>query len=392
MKQEKKLASDSSWEKVDIFHRGDDFYQSLLADIRRARVSIALETYIFAVDRMTQLLLEEMGQARKRGCRVQLLVDGFGSYYWLPALNRLCLDKKIALRVYHPLPQSFAWFRHFFFVYFFALRTWQLVRRLNNRNHRKTAIIDGEIAYLGSLNYTQLHSESIMGTKAWRDSGVRVQGSGVQTLSYAFVKTWQQAARKGLARILKFEKKRTRPHVHPLVRLNSTQRLRFHLYRDLIRRIKNAEKNVSVVTAYFVPKRSLIRALKSASRRGVSVELILPGITDVPIVRWATFELVNTLLKSGVKIYEYQNRVLHAKYMLIDNYCSIGSLNLNHRSFLHDLEVEVVLDGENQIAEMRKQWQIDRQLSLPLTEEKLRQTRWYMRVLSRIAFRIRYLL
>lgn len=380
------------WHHVEIFHQGDPYYSRLLADIRRARESVTLETYIFAVDNLTHLLLDELAQAQKRGCHIRLLVDGFGSYYWLPALRRECAKRNLSLRAYHPLPHGLGWFRRFFWMYFAVFKAWQLVKKLNHRNHRKIAIVDGKKAYLGSLNYTQVHSEKIMGPLAWRDTGVALEGSGVKVLVKAFGNTWRQSEYRGLMRLLKYRRHRTKTVRHPLVRLNSTQRLRFSLYRDLRRRISNAQREVLVTTAYFVPKRSLLRTLKTAAERGLRIELILPGLTDVPVTRWAALEVAQSLMKSGVKIYEYQTRVLHAKYMVIDDYCSVGSLNLNHRSFLHDLEVEAVLNAPEDIANIRAQWEIDRQNSVELTLEKLRATSWPLRLLSRIAFRLRYLL
>lgn len=380
------------WGYVEIFHQGDAYYSALLADIRRARVSITLETYIFAVDSLTKIILEELAQAKKRGCRVQLLIDGFGSYYWLPALRRQCAQKNIDLRVYHPLPHGLGWFRSFFWMYFAALRTWQLVKKLNHRNHRKITIIDSKRAYLGSLNFTQVHSEKLMGALAWRDTGVAVEGSGVTVMERAFYTTWRQAEYRGLMRLLKIGRRRTKAVRHPLVRLNSTQRLRFQLYRDLRRRIRDAHTEVLVVTAYFLPKRSLLRTLKTAAEKGVRVQLIVPGLSDVPMVRWAAFEMAQTLMKSGVKIYEYQHRILHAKYMLIDDYCSVGSLNLNHRSFLHDLEVEAVLNAPADVQNIRNQWRLDKEQCLELTQEKLMAVSWPLRLLSRIAFKLRYLL
>lgn len=380
------------WNYVQIFHQGDPYYSALIADIRRARVSITLETYIFAVDELTKMILEELGQAKNRGCHVQLLIDGFGSYYWLPALRRQCVQKNISLRVFHPLPNGLAWFRRFFWMYFAALRTWQLVKKLNHRNHRKITIIDSKRAYLGSLNFTQVHSEKLMGSLAWRDTGVAVEGSGVHVIERAFHTTWRQAEYRGLMRLLKIGRRRTRSIRHPLVRLNSTQRLRFQLYRDLRRRIRDSKKEVLAVTAYFLPKRSLLRTLKTAAESGIKVELILPGLSDVPMVRWAGFEMAQTLMKSGVKIYEYQHRVLHAKYILVDDFCSVGSLNLNHRSFLHDLEVEAVLNDPRDVQNIRDQWAVDKANCIELTQEKLRAASWHLRLLSRIAFKLRYLL
>jgi cardiolipin synthase len=381
------------WTHTELFHSGDAYYTSLLSRIRRARKSITLETYIFAVDRLTQILLEELGQARQRGCQVQLLIDGFGSYYWLPDLEKICREKDLEWRVYHPLPRGFSWFRRYLLLNLFSLKAWRLFKNLNKRNHRKITIIDETTAYLGSLNFTQFHSENIMGRQAWRDTGVCVEGPPVTMLVAAFARSWRRARKRTLSRAwFRYRRDRGYDPRHSLVRLNSTPRMRYRVYRDLIRRIREARSHIYVTTAYFLPKRSLLRALKNAAARGVHVELIVPGITDVPLVRWAAFSIARTLLKSHIFIYEYQNRVLHAKYMIIDDYCSVGSLNLNHRSLLHDLEVEVVLTAPADRENMLRQWEIDKAHSKSLTEQSLRNTSFWRHWLSRIAFKLRYLL
>ncbi len=370
------------WTFTQLFHRGDDYYDALAKDLRRARESITLETYILTIDKVTLVLLEELTAARKRGCHVQLLVDGFGSYFWLSQIRQYCQKNDLDLRIYHALPERIGWFK-----------VWKLFRLLNKRNHRKVTIIDQSRAYLGSLNFTQVHSESALGPASWRDTGVVVQGPPVQMLVKAFAQAWRRAGQKRLRR---FWTRRKNDRIllpeKTLVRLNSNPRMRYRVYRDMIRRLRTAEKRIYVTTAYFVPKRSLLRVLKNAARRGVDVQIIVPGVTDVPLVRWAAYAMVHTLIKAGVRISEYQGRVLHAKYMIIDDYCSVGSMNLNHRSLLHDLEVEVVLDHPKDLANMVEQWQTDRQNSRQLTESQLKATTWWSRLLSRIAFKLRYLL
>lgn len=382
-----------NWSQTQIFHFGDEYFANLISDIRHAKKSITLETYIFAIDPLTKIILKELAEAAKRGCTVQLLVDGFGSYYWLGELEKHCSNNGINMRIYHPLPKSLQWFKRFFWVYFVSLKTLRLLKKLNKRNHRKITIFDQKKAYLGSLNFTQVHSESLMKKTAWRDTGISVEGMQVEKLVRAFHNSWRRSEQRGFKRFLpSYNKDLKYDPTNTLVRLNSTPRMRYRLYKDLLQKINQAQHCILITTAYFLPKRSLIRALKKAAKRGVQVQIIIPGVSDVPVVKWAAFALAKLLDKAGVNIYEYRDRVLHAKYLIIDEFMCIGSSNMNHRSFLHDLEVEVVLDNDSDKNNLQAQWFVDLKNSDHLNEARLKTKPFWMNFLSRIAFKIRYLL
>lgn len=379
------------WQYSHFYHSGDEYYSSLLACIHRAQRSITIESYIFAYDKLTLLILLELGHAVKRGCEVKLLIDGFGSYYWLPRLEKECSRLGINLRIYHPLPNGFRWFKSIF--RYFSFRTFRFFRKMNRRNHRKISIIDEKIAFVGSLNFTQLHSESIMGDLAWRDSGVEVSGYPVKFLVQSFHNSWFRAKK---FRWTRFRWKKIKNKIYDpsksLVRLNTNRTMRWRLYRDLVRKIRQSKNHILVTTAYFIPRRSLVRSLMKASQRGVRVEIILPGVSDAPVVKWAAYGITRRLAEAGIRIYEYQNRVLHAKYMIIDEWTSLGSLNLNHRSFMHDLEVETVFTDSKSVENLMIQWETDRRNSMITNEERFRAASWIKKTLSRLFFRLRYFL
>jgi len=145
-----------------------------------------------------------------------------------------------------------------------------------------------------------------------------------------------------------------------------------------------------ITNAYFIPRRSVLRALKKAAQRGVEVALVLPALTDVPIVQWASRSLYYRLLKAKVRIFEYQPSVLHAKTVIIDNWATVGSHNLNHRSMIHDYEVEAVLTDNQSLNELVNQWQIDVKSSQEITLESLGKFPWWTRWISRLAYWFRY--
>jgi len=377
------------WTDIHFYHSGDEFYSRLIEEIRAAKSSITIESYIFAYDQLTEMVLVELAAAVKRGCSVRLLIDGFGSYFWQSKIKAECLKLGIHLRIFHPLPQRIPF--NYAIRWFFIMPLLKILKRLNRRNHRKITVIDNRIAFLGSMNFTQVHLESVMGHSCWRDSGVRLLGPPVQHLSQAFFESWLRAKYFRWTRLQwKYLKDRTYNTFHSLVRLNTSPRMRWRLYRDLLRRVRQSQNHILITTAYFLPRPRLARSLIKAARRGVRVEVIVPGISDVPIVRWAAYDLIHRMRIAGVQIYEFQNRVLHAKYMIIDQWASLGSLNINHRSMLHDYEVEAVFNDAESVGHLIQQWQKDQHDSLIIVEERYRATSWLKRLMSRILFLLRY--
>lgn len=378
-----------SWSQVRIFHSGDEYYASLLQDIRGAKKSITIESYIFAIDKLTTQIINALAEARDRGCSVQIVVDGFGSYYYILELDRLCVQRGLELRVFHPFPYPFLWVRELFAKY--SLNGSFFFKSMNRRNHRKITIIDEKRAYLGSLNFIQDHCETLVGPRAWRDTGVFVEGPPLKSLVMAFQISYLRTQVKGLATWLTRWRKGGEPF-QDVLRLNSTQKMRRRLYKNLLLRLSSAKSRIYITTAYFLPRRSLLRVLMKASRRGVEVQLLIPGKSDAPIVKWAAFYIVRLLLKKNIAIYEYQKSILHAKTMIIDDEVFIGSFNLNHRSILHDLEVEVVLRDPHSLQNMLRQWDADLKNSRAVNEKDFAPPYFFTRWLYKLAFRLRYML
>lgn len=381
-----------TWDRVHLFHSGDEFFTELISSIRRAQTSITLEFYIFEIDPLTDILFSELQMAVLRGCEVYLLVDGVGSFFWLDAISKRCHNEGIHFRIYHPLPGFLQWFAHALEALF--AKTPKVFRRVNRRNHRKTVVIDRQVAFVGSFNMAKSHYTSLVGPhKVWRDSGMKIQGEAIESLVAAFDLAWTFARKKALfpihgeyvrekiQRILKWQ---------ILLRLNANDKIRRQLYKDLCRRIFHAKSRVYIATAYFLPKRAIAKALTKAAQRGIDVRILIPGPSDVPLVKWVAHQLAYKLHRNGVKIFEYQPRVFHAKYMIIDNWSSLGSFNLNHRSLLHDLEVEAVLTDAESLSNITKQFQIDLKECKPLESGRYEKVFFLKNWITKTLFKLRY--
>lgn len=378
---------------IQILFSGDEYFKSALQDIQKAEKEILLESYIFHFDPIGIRFLKALAEAKKRGVHVCLIVDGIGSYNWIEKVIAWCEQHEIPLRIFHPLPKTIDRLAR---KKWRSLRRWlRIFRRSNKRNHRKTILIDSKIAYVGSFNISQVHSEHYMEKNVWRDTGVRIQSEEVSHLRHSFFEIWKNIKLPwGAGLIFKMArwKKRLRSKVNTqgLFRMNTHARYRISLLRDLKKRLKRAQYEILITNAYFLPRRSFLRHLRKAAQRGVTVRIMLPAINDVPVVQWATESLYYKLIKDGVEIYEYQRQMLHAKTLLIDQWCTIGSHNLNHRSFLHDLEVEAALSDVDSIKILKDQWERDLLNCEKIEMSHLGRFSWFKRIRSQFAYWWRY--
>jgi cardiolipin synthase len=379
-----------NWDSIQLYFSGDEYFRDLIHSIHAAKDEIILESYIFDMDPIGLRVLKALSMAQSRGVKVQILVDGVGSFNWIWSLREYCKVHNLHLRIYHPIPlkadilRKISW-RNLRRILF-------LLRRVNKRLHRKVILIDRRVAFAGSMNISQVHTKEFLTKQAWRDTGVRMTGSPLVHLRKACLKAWvtARAEHAALPQSLFNLTPRLQQHPGEVLRLNSNLKWRYFLLRDLNRRIRTSQSRILITNAYFLPRPSVLRALIKAAQRGVYVGLCLPAVTDVPIVRWASRSLYNRLLRAGVHIHEYQQKVLHAKTLIIDDWATVGSHNLNHRSLTHDLEVEVALTEKQWVDTLANQWEADLKNSKPITSMDIGRLMLWERIIARLAYWFRY--
>jgi cardiolipin synthase len=304
--------------------------------------------------------------------RCRILVDGLGGAKALPRLLKRLQDTGVHARVYHPV------------------RVWKLMDlfrlrgTINRRNHRKVCIIDSRVAWVGSMNVCDAHLPSLQGARAWRDTGARVEGVDVRLLARAFSRAWRRTH---------WAPKVPRPARDPRspwVKMNYTRGMRRRAYRALIRRLRQARRRVWVTNPYFVPPGRLVRALRAAAQAGADVRVLVPRRPDVPFIRWVAASFFAGLVSRSVAVYEYLPSPLHAKTLIVDEWAQVGSTNFNHRSVLHDLEVDIVLSKPATRDLLARQFERDLERAEPVTEAKLRSRGWGERIAGRLLFALRY--
>ena len=308
----------TSWQFI-LFTR--ELWKALYADCAAARESIQMDQYILADDEEGRRFLSLFCEKAAEGKKVLLMLDKIGSrsvFYskWPEKLRKAGAT-----------------------VEFFNPVSWRdllFPRRWFPRDHCKTAFIDGKIAYLGS---TCINSS--MGN--WRDTHLRLKGALTAQFSKAFSQLWKHPSEAEYQSVTKEG-----------LRLIMGRAKQTHFYKELLSRLKNAKEEIYLVGPYFMPSIRFRHIIKAAARHGVKVNVIVSGPTDVLLADCIAQSYFRTLLKAGIKIFVYQQTVLHAKYMIIDDeWATVGSMNFDYLSFFQNRESGLAVTDPKMVAELK---------------------------------------
>jgi cardiolipin synthase len=329
--------------KVTLLQDGAATYAAMFAAIRQARDHINLESYIIEDDAIGRQFADLLLAQQSRGVQVNIIYDSVGALNTPKAFFERLRQGGVAVLEFNPVnPLK-------------AKTPWLL----NNRDHRKILIVDGRIAFIGGINISSVYSSGSMvrrpgtgeverpsNSVAWRDTDLQIEGPVVAELQKLFMTTWEKQRGAALAARDYFPKLPAQGD--QIVRaIGSTSDDPYSMiYLTLLSAIGNAEKQVYLTNAYFVPDPQLLNALTDAATRGVDVRLILPSQSDSALVFHAGRAHYSGLLEGGVKLYERKGALLHSKTAVIDGvWSTVGSTNLDWRSFLDNDEVNAVILG-----------------------------------------------
>lgn len=325
--------------QVLLLQDGPATYQAMLAAILAARDHINMETYILDDDEVGQHFAQALIAKQREGVQVHLIRDSVGTIGTPAAFFKRLTDNGIKVLEFNPVnPAS-------------ARKEWAL----NQRDHRKLLIVDGRTAFLGGINISSVYSggsfsqasrERPGGAATWRDTDLQLQGLVVAELQKLFLATWGAQKGEPLAEKNYFPQPESAGRQVVRAIGSSPEEPYSLIYATLLSAIGSAETSVHLTNAYFVPDPQLLAALEAAAGRGVDVKLILPSQTDSWLVFHAGRGYYEELLRAGVKIYERRGVILHSKTALVDGvWSTVGSTNLDWRSFLHNYELNVVVLG-----------------------------------------------
>lgn len=315
---------------VKTYIRGEDKFKDLLKDISQAKNFIHIEYYIFRRDGLGNSILEELHKKVNEGVEVRLLIDAMGSS-----------DIRTKdIKYIESLGIEFA-------IFFPGILPYVNIR-LNYRNHRKIVVIDGEIGYVGGFNVGDEYINKGEQFDFWRDTHIKVRGEAVNELNKRFILDWDYASEKNLINNDKyFPKPKQYGNVGIQIVSSGPDHKEEYIKNAYMKIINSAKKSVYLQTPYLVPDEPMMEALKIAALSGVDVRIMVPGSPDHFFMEWMLSANIGELIEFGVKIYRYQKGFIHAKTIVADgSVCSIGTANMDIRSFRLNFEINAVIYDE----------------------------------------------
>ncbi|MBA2690700.1 MAG: cardiolipin synthase [Burkholderiales bacterium] len=346
---------------VRLLIDGPATYRSMYRAISSARNHINLETYILADDEAGNKMADLLIEKQSKGVQVNLIYDGVGSIKTPASFFENLSKKGVAVCQFNSVN---------------LLKG--NVLRLNHRDHRKILVVDGTTAFTGGINISNVYTSSSSRrrpkndvTDGWRDTHIEIQGPAVAELQKLFFTTWKKQDCAPLA-----EKKylpvaeRQGDKVVRVIGTSPDDPINL-IYVDLLSAIVHAQQSIYLTIAYFVPDPQIIEALKQAAKRGVDVKVVLPSFSDFWIVFHAGRSHYSELLEADIKVYERQDAMLHAKTAVIDGvWSTVGSTNMDWRSFLHNDEVNAIVLGEDFAKQMNDMFKADLANSKPVDPQQ----------------------
>ena len=347
--------------RVDLLYDGPQTMNAMIAAIAEARDNINLETYIFDQDELGQRFADLLIAKQRAGVDVNIMYDSVGTVGTPDVFFKRMQEAGIRMLAFNPI-NPLKGLGHLDF---------------NNRDHRKILVVDGKVGFTGGVNISATYAQSSLfrsasrfGAKTgWRDTHIRIEGPAVAALQVLFIEGWESQNAGEMADRVYFP---VLPSAGDrIVRvLGSSPSSDHEIYKAYLLAMQQATKSIHVTSAYFVPDAHIINALKQAAKRGVDVRLVLSGVTDSGLVLQAGHSFYAELLASGVKIFQLKMSVLHAKTAVIDSvWSTVGSTNLDIRSFLLNNEVNVIVFGDLFGASMESAFAEDLRDSNEITEE-----------------------
>ncbi|PTG82872.1 cardiolipin synthase, partial [Staphylococcus chromogenes] len=316
-----------------------------------------IQYYIFRKDTLGKSIIDLLEEKLDEGLEVKMLYDDIGS-------------KSLSLRDLKDFKRKGGLAEAFF-----PSKLPLINFRMNNRNHRKIVVIDGKIGYVGGFNVGNEYLGLSKKFGPWRDTHLRIEGAAVHALQLRFILDWNsQSSRHDIE---------NQPKYFPKVEIGNTENVGVQIASSgpdefweqikygYLKMINMAKKDIYIQTPYFVPDQSFIDALQIAALGGVNVHLMIPCKPDHPFVYWATYKNAATLLDVGAKVYLYEDGFLHAKTLTIDDeITSVGTTNMDNRSFALNFEVNAFVYDKNIAKQVRESFEEDLKVCTELTKER----------------------
>jgi cardiolipin synthase len=363
---ERRLVTEVDGNDVRIYTYGQDLYNAMLAAIDGAQETIFFETFIWKGDPLGQTFKDRLARKAAEGVKVYVIFDSFGNLVVPRRFKRF--PATINTLEYRTLDR--VW-------YIFDPRRYA-------RDHRKILVVDNEIAFVGGFNIGKLYATQ------WRDTHLRIRGEAARDLAHAFVDFWNNNRdwREEIEPAL------DRPWSHRVkFQRNDPARLLFPIRGMYLEAIDRARHHIYVTNAYFIPDRVILSALIAAAQRGVDVRVLVPWQSNHVTADWLARGYFGTCLRNGVRIFGYENAMIHAKTCTIDGeWSTVGTANLDRLSLAGNYEINVEIYDQEFAAEMERVFEIDLTNAFELTLDEWGRRAWYIWLSEKILSPLRPLL
>ncbi|MBY0758264.1 MULTISPECIES: cardiolipin synthase [Sellimonas] len=357
---------------IRIYTDGKEKFLALIQEMEQAENYIHLQYYIIRDDELWHDIEKVLVKKAREGVEVRVLFDSMGC-------------RKMKERAWRRLEEAGVQVAEFFPAFL-----GQLQLRINYRNHRKIAVVDGRIGFVGGFNigreYIGLDTKKF---GYWRDTHLCIEGSAVTSLAVRFVLDWNYAAKENLfLEDRLFAIPEYRRNGNSLVQIvSSGPDSKYDTVRDnYLKMIQMAEKRIYFQTPYFIPDQAILDSLKIAVKSGIDVRIMVPCKPDHPLVYWATYSYLGEMAQAGAKCYTYQNGFLHAKTMTVDGLVScVGTANMDIRSFQLNFEVNATIYSETTAKKLEEAFENDLMHCEEVTEETYEQRTLLIRMKEQVS-------
>ena len=358
--------------EVTVLRDGGPTFHAMLEAISAAKRSVCLETYILASDTTGDRFKLALVERARAGVKVRLIYDAVGSFgisdAWVDDLRTAGIEV----------------------IDFNPIAPWRRRFHLSHRDHRKILVVDDEVGFTGGLNISNDYAPVDEGGIGWHDMHCRVRGPIVRDLARLFRRNWIRSGGTPYPPVPRAEQAHGDGASFVRMLENTARRNRATFRRAYLHVIKAARRFVRIENAYFLPDRGVRRALIRAASRGVDVQIIVPGSSDVKIIEWASLYVLRGLARRGVKVWRWRGIMMHAKTAVVDGiWSTIGSYNFDSQSRFNNLEVTVEILDPEVGQELIAVFDSDVPNCTPYDETVWRTLPWWRKALAWLGYRLR---
>lgn len=352
--------------QVDMYTDGYAMLQALMHEISLAKHHIHLQFYIFENDPVGRLLRDLLIDKAREGVKIRLLYDDVGCW----KVNRLFYDEMLCEGIE---VQSFL-----------KVRFPRFTSKVNYRNHRKIAIIDGKVGFIGGMNIAERYLKGFS-WGIWRDTHLRIKGKAVYGLQTSFLTDWYFVDRMLLTSSEYFPKIEEEGDVVAQIVTSDPVGGWHDIMQGLVKALCSAKRYFYIETPYLLPTDEVIIALQTAALAGVDVRIMLPKRADAFIIHKGSLSYLDELMRAGVKVYLYRKGFLHSKVWVSDDeWASVGSTNMDFRSFEHNFEVNAFLYDREMAFRLKEIFLADQKNSLSLSRKIWSKRSWKSKITESI--------